>query len=227
MSNRPGRAIKRKQARARPAPQSSRSLPVVWLAIGGLAAVVAIALVTALAVGGDDSPAGEQTGFAEIIGSPLPAFNGEPPAVDPAVGLPAPVIVASEFTGEPVRVEPGGGSPKILIFFAHWCSHCRAELPRLVDWLDEDPVTDFEIIGISTAVDPGSPNYPPSAWFEDEEWTLPVLRDNADSVLDDGFGGGGYPRFVVIGSDGEVKARIGGEIPQDQWNEVVAFARSA
>ena len=34
------------------------------------------------------------------------------------------------------------GRPKIVVFLAHWCPHCQAEVPRLVDWFGENGVPD-------------------------------------------------------------------------------------
>ena len=38
----------------------------------------------------------------------------------------------SELSRRGTRIEPG--SPQLIVVMAHWCPHCQAEIPRIVDW---------------------------------------------------------------------------------------------
>ena len=192
--------------------------------------VVVIALVVGLAfaLGGDDdsSSAQEQTGFAEIIGDPLPPYSSS--AADPAVGTQAPIIRAQTFDNETIQIDPADGTPRVIGFFAHWCPHCQRELPRLVSWIDENAVPEgVEVVAISTSVDSGQPNYPPSAWFEDEGWSEVLVRDSADSALAAGYGLAGFPYFVVTDGNGQVLVRTGGELTTEQWEDLVELAEAS
>ncbi len=170
----------------------------------------------------DQSPG--ETGQVQLFGDPLPPYDRTAPT-DVAVGKPAPGFVAADFGGVEHTVEPGDGSAKVIGFFAHWCGHCQRELPRLVDWLDNNDAPDgVEIIGVSTAVDAGQPNYPPSDWFETEGWTPLAVRDSAESELAIGYGLAGFPYFVVVGSDGNVVIRVSGELTVAQWEALLDLA---
>ena len=206
MSNRPNsRARAGRRPPPRPAPAPRRpwwQSPALWVAA---LVVVAGGVAIALSVGGDDEAdaIADETGFAEIIGDPLPAFDKDA-ATDTGVGLTVPVLSATTSDGERIRVG-GDGTARLYGFFAHWCSHCRAELPRVVSWLDEGGLpAGVDLVAISTAVDPGRDNYPPRAWFAREGFPEPVVLDSDDDDLAAGLGLTGWPFFVAVDADGSV-----------------------
>ena len=222
----------------RPAePSASTSRRAVAITVGLLVAAGIIALIVALAAGGDDGssndasstariPSGElrQVSFAETVGEALPPFDAEA-AIDPAVGMKAPSITAQYFDNNEVTIDPTEGRPRIVIFLAHWCPHCQAEVIDLTEWFDTNGVpSDVEIVTISTSVDQGNANYPPSSWLIREGWPIPVLRDSDQSDLAQGYGLTGYPFMVVVGADGTVLSRSSGEVPLIAWEAKLAQA---
>ena len=233
MSNRPSRQAARKrdgQMTKIEAPSSGADSRLWWWVGGGLAVVVAIFLIVAIASGDDDdAPSGRdirQVAFVEVVGSPLPTFSAS--SVDTTIGSPAPGIVATEFDDTEHTITPGDGTARVIGFFAHWCPHCQAELPRLVDWLGENEVpAGVEIVGISTSVDEGQPNWPPSAWFEDENWDQLTLRDSPTSDISAAYGLAGFPYFVVVGADGNVVTRVSGELSTEAWESLVNQAAAS
>ena len=71
---------------------------------------------------------------------------------DVAIGLTAPSLLrVPTWTTTRSRIEPDG-TPKIVVFLAHWCPHCQAEVPVIQQWLDEGNLPDdVEMISISTS----------------------------------------------------------------------------
>lgn len=214
------------------------SRPIVW-AVGAIVvlAVTLAAVVTSLDDAEDAEDAGTgsaeaesdgetgsgavpETGPAAAVGEPLADF-AQP---DPALGAAAPQIVAETYEGE--RVELGGdGVARVIGFFAHWCPHCQAELPRLVEWLESIAVPEgVEVAAISTAVDQSQGNYPPSEWFEREGYEGILLRDSPDYALAEGYGLRGFPYWVVVGADGSVVNRVSGEINTEIYEMLLAQA---
>ena len=63
---------------------------------------------------------------------------------------------------------------------------------------------DVDVFAISTSVDEGAPNYPPSEWLRNEGWPAPVLRDSAQGDLASGYGLASFPYLVAVDSDGKV-----------------------
>ena len=145
-----------------------------------------------------------------LTGDPLPPLV--PGEEDPAVGTLAPQITATSLAnGNPITL--GSGRARVIGFFSHWCPHCQDELPEITEWLGDNrlpPNTEF--IAVSTAVDEGNGNYPPSEWFSEVGFSSPVLVDDANATLLNGMGFGGFPAFVAIDASGVVVARAGGNI---------------
>jgi thiol-disulfide isomerase/thioredoxin len=211
----------------RPRPAERRQLPIVALVVGGivLLAVVAV-VVTALGGGSSDDAASSdvaQTRTVEVDGESLPPLSG---GSDPSLGATAPSVVGSSFDGSPVSIEHDG-TPKLLFFVAHWCPHCQAEVPVVVDWLDgETSKSGVSVMAVSTGVDSAAPNFPPSEWLAEEEWPAPVLADDADSSVADAYGLSAFPFFTVVDGDGTVLFRGSGELEPAQLDQLVELAAS-
>lgn len=218
-----------KPARPRPNPKSKpapRRLPVIPIVIG---AVVVLGVIAILASRGSDNDDGttatgiEQTRPVTVTGDPLtPYGDGD----DPAVGATAPELDGARFDGTPLRIA-ADGRPKVLVFLAHWCPHCQREVPVLADWLTTNGTPDdVDLYGIATSTTPDRPNYPPSAWLEREDFTVPTLADDADSSAAQAFGLSGFPYFVAVDADNRVVARASGELTIDQWEALLEQART-
>ena len=162
-----------------------------------------------------------------VTGEPLVPYA--PGGADPAVGTLAPTLQGLDFRGETVNVTPQDG-PYMLVFLAHWCPHCNAEIPVLIDWRNSGDVpTELNVIGVATAVAEGGENYPPSRWFSDKGWPWPVLVDEsqgegAAGKAAEAFGASGWPYFVIVGADGLVKARVSGQIETAELQSIVDAA---
>lgn len=192
--------------------------PAFWLA-----ALIGVALVVALVVslGGSEANSTSTTSeaaFAEIIGPALPALS-QP---DTAVGLTTPDISAQTFDGNRLRVSADDGTARLYGFFAHWCPHCQAELPRTAAWLEtNDLPAGVEVVAVSTAVESTAGNFPPSAWFAREQWPAVVMVDDEAGSLATGFGLTGFPYWVASDSNGKVVARVSGELSVEQFEMLV------
>ena len=224
MSNRPKVQKSRNGSRPSGDRADTGSNPLLKWIIIGVVALVAVAVGVAL-LASRDAEQREQSDVPQVSdvsveGAPLPPFDGQAP--DPAMERRAPAFAATTFDGTEVSVLPGDGTAKVIGFFAHWCPHCQGEVPRIVDWLANNRLpAGVEVIAVSTAVDPGSPNYPPSAWFEEEQWPAVVVRDSAENEIGDAYGLRGFPYTVGLDADGRVVARVAGELNDDAWEFLV------
>jgi thiol-disulfide isomerase/thioredoxin len=191
--------------------------------IGAFVVMAGVAVAVGLATGtGDKATVSSQTGNVEVTGRALPAFGSG--TNDLARGLPAPELRGAGFDGRGITVA-ADGTPKLVIFVAHWCPHCQAEVPRVVDWLAGGAPQDVRLVAVSTGVDPNRPNYPPSSWLEREGWTIPTIADDAGGTAGTAFGLSGYPFFVAVTKDGTVAARASGEQTVQQLEALVRAAR--
>jgi thiol-disulfide isomerase/thioredoxin len=220
----------RREARRTSERSSSRRL-LVPIAV---AVVVIVAAVGAIALsGGSDGDTGGASSARPststgpiapgteptVDGTPLPPFQQT--AGDPAIGQPIPTVSGADFAGQPVSIELDG-RPKVLLFLAHWCSHCQAEVPIVQDWMDNGQApTDVDLVSVATAIDPTLPNYPPEAWLADEHWTVPVIVDPTGTVAT-AYGLSAFPYWVFVGADGAVTGRLTGELPVADLETIIA-----
>jgi cytochrome c biogenesis protein CcmG, thiol:disulfide interchange protein DsbE len=221
MSNsRPPRPRSSQVAKAAQAGEGSKK---VWL-IAAVVAVVAFAGIIAVALSQESGDDGDgETAAVEISGDRLPATNQDPTAAN---GMDAPEVSGTSVDGEPIEIA-NDGRPKVISFIAHWCPHCQAEVPRMVDWMDAgNAPDDVDLVAVSTNVSPVRTNFPPSTWLEDEGWTIPTMMDDDGSSAHLAFGAGGFPYFVVVDAEGQVVATQSGELPEGGLETLIEAARS-
>jgi len=226
LSNRPKRVNPRPsrlQPRQQQQDRSRRTRVLIW---GALGLLVAVAVVIGVAVA-DSSSGGDgvETGFAETLGDPLPPDDD----TDDAVGLLAPSFRAQTTQNtDVVDVITDDGTVRAIGFFTHWCSHCRAEVPRVSKWLaDNDVPAGVELVAVSTSVDAGAPNYPPSAWFEREDWPGDVLSDSDQDTIATAYGLANFPYWVLVDGDGLVVERFTGELTEAEFTAFMDRAEAA
>lgn len=188
--------------------------PAGRIAVGsGLALAAGLMLLMAACGEAGDGADAPTVRDPEITGDPLPAFT--PTAPDGALGLPAPEVRGTDFDGRGVAIV-NDGRMKVVLFLAHWCSHCQDEVSEVQAWVDGGGKPDnVDLYGVATGIDETRSNYPPDAWLEREGWTSPVLVDTNDTVLR-AFGLTAFPTWVFINADGAVALRIGGAIGAEQ-----------
>lgn len=226
MSNRPGRKIARQRANTRTHPGARSSFwaaPANRLVVGGALLLFAVVVVVALIASGDDDSADD--GF-EMNGEPLPTLvAGEP---DVAIGLKAPLVVSEDLDGDRVVMGGGGGpndTAKLVVFVAHWCPTCQAEVPELAERLAETPLPEgVEVIAVSTFEDASRDNHPPSDWFASVDWPASVLVDTDNADIAAAFGVSSVPGWVVLDNRNTVVTRAVGGLDITQIDALIGAA---
>lgn len=166
-----------------------------------------------------------ETQSVVVAGTPLSVLDDDAP-IDAAIGFAAPQVTGKSFDGSQIAVL-AEGEPTVVGFFAHWCPHCQQEVDELSDHLAETGLPDdVRVIAVSTAVQSGEANFPPSEWFETEGWPAPVLTDDEASTAAAAYGLSAFPFWVVVDADGEVVDRLAGSIGTSQFDALVEAARS-
>jgi thiol-disulfide isomerase/thioredoxin len=196
--------------------------------LGIVGGVVGLALIFLLAFSiAGETPVDASIGYGQVdvTGDPLPVFNAE--AVDDVgTGLTAPSVVGADWNDVEVTIEPDGGS-KIVVFLAHWCSHCQAEVPLIQQWIDDGNLPDdVEMIGVATSTDQLRPNWPPQDWLTKEGWTVPTMLDNQLGTVAVNYGMSGTPFYVVLDGENTVIRRVSGEIGVAGLNQLVLEAQA-
>jgi cytochrome c biogenesis protein CcmG/thiol:disulfide interchange protein DsbE len=200
--------------------------PSTFIAVAAVAAVVVVAAIVAFAASGSQkagvSPPGmEQTQPVVVAGPPLQSLPGT--GTDPTLGSIAPTLVGQSFDGTAVTVHPGRAT--LLVFVAHWCPHCRREVPLLVKWQQAGGVpADVDVVGISTSSDDHSANFPPSAWLSTAGFPWPVLADSDGKAAAKAFGLEAFPYFVLLDATGHVAWRATGEFDTAKLTSTITEA---
>lgn len=146
---------------------------------------------------------------------------------DPTLGTPAPTIVGLDFDGNPVTIDAAADGPTMVVFLAHWCPHCNAEIPVLNELRDAGRFPDdLNIVAISTAPNPERPNWPPAEWLDEMNWTWPAIADGVDVEAGvftgaEAFGVSGFPFVVLLDDNGDIAARWSGERDPDEIIETI------
>ena len=187
----------------------------MWFGVIGLV-ILAGAAIFAGSIGGGSS-SGQAYGEVTVTGSPLPPYSAG--AADAAVGLEAPTVVGEEYTLTP------GGSPTVVVFLAHWCPHCRDEVPVIQDLVDAGEIPDnVNVVGIPTSTNRTAVNYPPGPWLEREGWTSNVIFDDQASTAGNAYGVTSFPFWVVLDSDGRVMGRVSGAVGEEGIRSILNIA---
>ena len=203
-------------------------------------AAAVLALVVA-ACGSEDPGSGSGTTLIDfgtevtVSGEALPPVCTQgrvPPACvepvdgqDPMIGAVAPTAVGTSFDGTPVQITHDG-TDKIITFLAHWCPHCQNEVNVFSEIYPEGALPGgVDLISVATGSDDKRPNFPPSEWLIDKEWTFPVLMDSADYSVAEAYGLWAYPFWVVLDGNGIVLLRHAGSLSPDALTAITDTLR--
>ena len=170
----------------------------------------------------------QETASVTVTGEDLPPYPTNPsgfltdPATDPATGRTIPTLNGQTFDGTPITIGPASGKPQVVVFLAHWCPHCQAEVPLIKKWIDEGNLPQgVEISAVSTGVSSQKPNYPPSKWLAREGWQPRVMLDDPSGTAAQAYALPGFPYFVMTDAQGKVLQRGSGEVPIEQFAAAV------
>ena len=182
------------------------------LARGALLGVLSLGVVLGATPAWGKDAKQELSRKVVVTGAALEASDAIGSPDDPAIGKTAPVLTGRGFDGKKVTIG-GQGKPRAVVFVAHWCPHCRREVPRIVKLAKQGKLDGIEVDTITTGTSSDAPNYPPSKWLAREKWPFTnVLNDDADQQAIRAYGGTAYPYFVFLDAQGNVVGRASGEI---------------
>lgn len=207
----PSAQAKSRAAAARRKKSKKKSPPVFSILVGVVILLGVVA--TVLTRGGGTGPKFTDARVT-VTGDALPKLPDT--GSDPAIGMTAPEVSGKSFKGDSVAITRDGRA-KAIIFLAHWCSHCQAEVPKVQQWLNEHGAPkNVDMYSVVTGIDASRPNYPPDKWLEREGWTIPVIVDDQAGSAQNIYGLPGFPFFVFVDGSGKVVFRVSGEFPIEQ-----------
>ena len=151
-----------------------------------------------------------ETSPITVKGAHLVAFDGS--GTDPSACATAPAVTGTAFSGRQVTIGTRG-RPYLVMFVAHWCPHCRREVPLLAPWLRQGGVPKgIDVFLVATNTNASYPNYPPSSWLRGVNWPTEVIGDSPAGAAADAYGLTSFPYFVLVDAHGRVVSRFAGEV---------------
>ena len=204
------------------------SRPFLWIVggVGGLALIVWMAFAIA-SEPSEDIYDDITIGFGDVVvsGDPLPRLADNAGVNDAAAGMTAATVSGADWKGNSYSIAPDG-RPKVVLFLAHWCPHCQAEVPEVQAWIDAGLApSDVDLYSVVTLTDPTRAEWPPQRWLDGEGWTMPVIMDDAGSSVSVSYGLSGTPFYVVLDGDNRVLFRVSGRIGVAAIEELIEMAR--
>ena len=185
-----------------------------FIIVGAIVLVVGLAVAIGVSLVDEPLDGNLPEGETTISGDALPEYAGEND-INISVGLQAPSFSGPDQNSEIISLEKNGKS-KILLFLAHWCPHCQAEVPVVQEYIDTFGLpADVEVIGILTSIDRSRDNYPPHDWLVKEGWSETQIYD-LDREIGTAYGLNAFPYWVTLDKDLNVVNRVTGELTPDQ-----------
>lgn len=123
---------------------------------------------------------------SSLVGRRLGSFGTALPLVDGAGHLVAPWA---------------DGHPAVLLFFAHWCAPCRAELPTLARAIGAGVIDGAQVVGVDEDASIGTA----SAFVRQSHVHFPVGEDTL-TQLAELLVPSGLPAAVFVDGDGRITA---------------------
>lgn len=153
---------------------------------------------------------GRAFGEVSVSGEPLPPY--EAGTLDQAIRTTAPTVSGADWESVPVTIGVDG-RPKIVVLLAHWCPHCRNEVPAIVDWLEAGNLPNtVDMYSVAVMTDHTKDNWPPQDWLIAEGWPVPVILDDAASSALIAYGIRSVPSFLVLDGENHTLLRVTGGI---------------
>jgi len=146
----------------------------------------------------------------------------------------APPWQATNFQGKSVSFpELVNGKPTVIIFWASWCSYCKAFMPYLNEIQDEYGPDSIEIIAVNFREEEGElgADSDPDAYIANTGIALTAIRDGEDIAA--AYGVKYVPGLMVVDSTRIVSYRRGmtklpaGKTIAELWDEQVRAALDA
>ncbi|OXS79357.1 redoxin domain-containing protein [Domibacillus enclensis] len=132
-----------------------------------------------------------------------------------ALGDRAPDFKLQTMDGEEVNLSDYKGKKVFLNFWATWCPPCKAEMPHMQAFYEEQP-EDVEILAVNLE----ESTEKAADFAKQYELTFPILMD-ADGTVAETYEVYTIPTTYVLNEDGTVHQKIVGPMDEPMMQELI------
>lgn len=138
-----------------------------------------------------------------------------------AKGEMAPDFELTTLAGDPVKLSDYQGKKVILNFWATWCPPCRAEMPDMQKYYEEQAEGEgVEILAVNlTTADKGMDAI--NAFMEEFGLTFPVPMDT-EGDIGELYQAASIPTSYMIDTEGRVQNKIVGPMNEEMMQDFIA-----
>lgn len=134
-------------------------------------------------------------------------------------GNKAPDFQLESLNGETIRLSDLEGKKVILNFWATWCPPCKAEMPHMQDFYDEQKDKNVELLSVNLTT--AEKNVKDIETFVHEyELTFPIVLDQEGEIRDL-YQAISIPTTYFIDSEGFIRKKVIGPMDKEMMYELV------
>ncbi|MGK9184732.1 TlpA family protein disulfide reductase [Priestia filamentosa] len=138
-------------------------------------------------------------------------------------GNPAPDFELTTLKGETVKLSDYKGKKVILNFWATWCPPCKAEMPHMQKFYEENKNKNIEILAINlTSMDKGDSEI--RKFVNNYGLTFKVLLDS-EGTIGSQYQAYSIPTSYILDSNGIITKKIVGPMDEDMMIELTKNAK--
>lgn len=135
------------------------------------------------------------------------------------VGNTAPDFLLTTLKGDEVRLSDFRNSKVILNFWATWCPPCKAEMPHMQEFYEDQKDKDVVILAVNLTAAEKSTNVV-NEFVKDYQLTFPILMDK-EGEIGEIYQVTTIPTSYIINRNGIIKQRIVGPMSKDMMTKLI------
>ncbi len=138
----------------------------------------------------------------------------------PTEGETAPDFELTSLDGQPVRLSDYRGKKVILNFWATWCPPCKAEMPHMQKFYEDNKDNGIEVLAVNlTSIDKGEKSV--ASFIEEYELTFPIPMDR-DGKIGSQYRAVTIPTSYIIDTEGIIRKKVVGPMDEAMMEKLIS-----